>query len=285
MKGSSKNSQLDEMVRAARGDVPPAGFVDEMRTLALLTGGADGLGPLSGAESSLAPGAGASGTVLLGGGVVKLVIGGIASVVLAGGLWVSGQLGTSGALLPGVGASRESAGHVELAPKGAHEVSSGEGLVSRGALEGAAPLGDGAGEGLEGADGSATLPLPPVFGSERRETSAGNGSRIAAVEKSRPRAEPSVSPSRGERVLAEARLVDQARRALRSDAALALSLTEQGAREFPSGAAATERSVIAIEALVKLGRLNEARARFESFERAYPNSFHLPYLRRMLGEN
>lgn len=291
MKRSPKNSQLDEMVRAARSDVPPASFVEELRTLGLLSSGADGLGSVPGAENSLAPGAGSSGTALLGGATLKLVAGGIASAVLAGGLWVSGQLETGGASPPALGKAPETRVGVELS-RGERATPPGEALATRSALEGAGPLpgkgkgaalGDGAGEGLEGADDNATLPLPPVFEPERRKGS--RGTRGASAEERAPKVESTASPSRSEQILAEARLVDQARRALRSDAALALSLTERGAREFPSGAAATERSVIAIEALVRLGRKDEARARFQAFERANPNSFHLPYLRRMLGEN
>lgn len=274
MKRPSKNSQLDEMVRAARGDVPPASFVEEMRTLGLLSSGADGLGSMPGAESSLAPGAGAPGSGLLGGGVAKLVVGGITSAVLAGGLWVSVQQGVGSSSLPGVRESRESAAREVLPLRGEEPRAL--------AVPSSAPLGQGTGEGAEDADGNATLPLPPVFEPERREGSVGKVSRVAAVQKQVTRAEARDGVTRSEQVLAEAGLVDRARRALRTDAAHALSLTEQCAREFPSGAAATERSVIAIEALVRLGREAEARARLASFERAHPTSFHLPYLRRLL---
>lgn len=80
-------------------------------------------------------------------------------------------------------------------------------------------------------------------------------------------------------------MIDEARRALRSNAARALALTERCAEEFPSGAAATERNVIAIEALVRLGRAQEARARLETFEAVHPSSFHLPYLRRLVMQD
>jgi hypothetical protein len=84
-------------------------------------------------------------------------------------------------------------------------------------------------------------------------------------------------------IVAEAELIDSARRALRDNPRAALSLTHEHERRFPSGHARTERIVIRIEALLGLGRVDEARRLFESFETAEPNSLHLPRLRRALA--
>lgn len=74
--------------------------------------------------------------------------------------------------------------------------------------------------------------------------------------------------------IAEDQLLEQARSALRSDPARALSLTRQHQLDFPHGALSQEREVIAIEALRRLGRTDEAARRTERFERLYPQSAH-----------
>jgi hypothetical protein len=61
-----------------------------------------------------------------------------------------------------------------------------------------------------------------------------------------------------------------------------LQLTEEHARLFPEGTLVPEREVLAIEALVELGRTQEARARFADFRGRFPNSPHLPRLESTL---
>jgi hypothetical protein len=72
----------------------------------------------------------------------------------------------------------------------------------------------------------------------------------------------------------EDQLLERARRALASDPNRALSLTREHARSYPSGVLAQEREVIAIEALRRLGRGDEADARRGTFEQRYPQSAH-----------
>jgi hypothetical protein len=69
-------------------------------------------------------------------------------------------------------------------------------------------------------------------------------------------------------------LLEQARRALASSPATALSLTNQDAARFPRGALAQEREVIAIEALRRLGRGAEADRRAAAFAQTFPGSAH-----------
>jgi hypothetical protein len=78
-------------------------------------------------------------------------------------------------------------------------------------------------------------------------------------------------------------LLEQAQRALRSDPQRALDLADRDARRFPSGALSQEREVIAIEALVQLGRADEARARASRFFQAFPGSAHGPRIAALLG--
>ena len=73
----------------------------------------------------------------------------------------------------------------------------------------------------------------------------------------------------------EAVLLARAQRALRLAPAQALSLAAESARRFPAGVLSQEREVIAIEALVRLGRMAEARDRAEAFARRFPRSAHV----------
>jgi hypothetical protein len=74
---------------------------------------------------------------------------------------------------------------------------------------------------------------------------------------------------------AETKLVVEAGAALvRDDAAAALSLTRQHLAQFPRGAHAEERDRIAIEALARLGGLDDARAAASRFFLRYPHSIY-----------
>ena len=82
---------------------------------------------------------------------------------------------------------------------------------------------------------------------------------------------------------AEAALVRAAQAALlRDDAANALALTRQHATRFASGVHAEERDRIAIEALVRLGRTDDARAQAQRFFTHYPRSIYRPRIEALL---
>ena len=78
----------------------------------------------------------------------------------------------------------------------------------------------------------------------------------------------------------ELELLRDARLALRSSPARALELAEQHARTYPGGKMTQERELIAISALVALGRRTAALSRGARFEQAFPAS---PY-RKQVGE-
>lgn len=78
-------------------------------------------------------------------------------------------------------------------------------------------------------------------------------------------------------------LIDDAHRALQRGAAEeALSLLRGHASRFEAGALAQEREVLAIEALVLLGRRPEAQRRAEEFQTKYPTSSYLIRLQKLL---
>lgn len=70
-------------------------------------------------------------------------------------------------------------------------------------------------------------------------------------------------------------LISMAQGALRSDPSRALEVAAEHRAQFPSGQLAQEREVVAIEALVALGRREEAAARAEAFRAKWPGSAHV----------
>ena len=69
-------------------------------------------------------------------------------------------------------------------------------------------------------------------------------------------------------------LLTRARRVIASAPARALALTDVHLAHFPASVFAPERDVLAIDALRRLGRLSEARARAARFVREHPDSIH-----------
>ena len=67
-------------------------------------------------------------------------------------------------------------------------------------------------------------------------------------------------------------LLHLAQSALRIRPAHALHLVDQHRREFPRSGLAQERDLIQVSALVRLGRIGEARTHAERFRRVYPRS-------------
>jgi hypothetical protein len=80
----------------------------------------------------------------------------------------------------------------------------------------------------------------------------------------------------------EGALLLRAHRELASNPEGALELTQQHSRMYPNGALAPEREVLAIEALVGLGRIQEAKSRADALRRAFPGSPHLGHVDALL---
>lgn len=110
--------------------------------------------------------------------------------------------------------------------------------------------------GRQGLD-SETAPARPRPRAQAASASAAAGSKLEAG----PNAKPS-----------EIELLRDARLALQSSPNLALGLTDQHASLYPLGKMAQERELIAISALVRLGRHAAVLSRAQRFERDFPNS-------------
>jgi len=73
---------------------------------------------------------------------------------------------------------------------------------------------------------------------------------------------------------AEASFLKRAKVSLAADPGRALRMAEEHPSRYPHGGLIQEREVIAIEALIRLGRTEEARARAATFHSLYPQSAH-----------
>jgi hypothetical protein len=80
----------------------------------------------------------------------------------------------------------------------------------------------------------------------------------------------------------EAKLVAQARRDLATDPARALATTERLSEEFAHGVLVEERQAIAIRALARLGRTEEARRRAHDFLQHHGDGPHADAVRRSI---
>ncbi len=118
-----------------------------------------------------------------------------------------------------------------------------------------------------------SAPSSPSAVPEKRdlsETSAAPSVEIAPPDKVEPQE-------------TELKALQRAQDALRSNPEEALSICNQSGRIYPRGMLGQEREVIAIEALVRLGRKAEANQRAEQFVKAFPRSALIRRLETLLG--
>ena len=81
----------------------------------------------------------------------------------------------------------------------------------------------------------------------------------------------------------ELTLLAQAQGSLDANPRQALALAGEHQRRFPHGALVQEREVVAIDALLRLGRRGEAAIRAVRFHREFPASVHGRRLDVLLG--
>lgn len=128
------------------------------------------------------------------------------------------------------------------------------------------------------ATSSSGEPRDPVGAPRAAVTSAVGPRRGAAPSPaSRPRPRETVNP-----LLEEAESLERARVKLASDPATSLALLLAHVRRFPAGQLAAERDYLTIDALVRLGRRDEARAQARAFLLHHPASPYAKELERAL---
>lgn len=102
----------------------------------------------------------------------------------------------------------------------------------------------------------------------------------------RPRPAPAkAAPTVAAEGPSELELLREAQRLQASEPAAALAAVARHQRLFPSGILAQEREMVAIDALIRLGRRDAARARAATFLRQYPGSVHAVRIRELVGES
>jgi outer membrane protein assembly factor BamD (BamD/ComL family) len=79
------------------------------------------------------------------------------------------------------------------------------------------------------------------------------------------------------------KLLERAQDALKTRPDEALALCNEHAKSYPNGMLAQEREVIAIEALVKMGRTAEAKSRADRFRARFPGSSHMRRIDTIVG--
>lgn len=117
-------------------------------------------------------------------------------------------------------------------------------------------------------------------------TAGARAGTAASARVASPASAPSATAERTPEPLEpEATLLGRAQDALRSDPARALALCERHARDYPGALLGQEREVIAVDALTKLGRTAEAKARARRFRDQHPSSSHLGRLKVLVGDD
>jgi hypothetical protein len=89
----------------------------------------------------------------------------------------------------------------------------------------------------------------------------------------------------GASLAAEAQLLEQARREVRAAPEVALHIAAEHAQRFPRAQLASERALIQIEALHRLGRDAEARALARNISGGAAGGLYAERIKQLLGEN
>jgi len=131
--------------------------------------------------------------------------------------------------------------------------------------------------------GASSAPAPTTATSAAPRTGARPRTGHVAATPAHPAEASAVALEPAGEAESEAGFLRRTRAALAGDPARALRMTEEHAARFPRGVLVQERDVIAIDALVRLGRRDEARAKAMSFRARYPSSAHASRIAAIVG--
>lgn len=235
-------------------------------------GGEGGAGAGSGAASPTAPSSatglsattGGAGAVAPGGGV----LGALSLAVVVGGVAVLAALvvgpAVSGTRLSGLDASAAPAPALVAEVAEPAAATRPPGVRDAGAMR--APP-----SGTVSVIPSGSLPLPPAPARVAEPSDRPPSASSRAAEPLPVALPPAPAPD-------ELTLVSDAQRSLAGAPADALSLAERATTLYPDGSLAQEREMVAVNALLALGRVDEARARADRFRARWPRS---PHVRRL----
>jgi hypothetical protein len=125
------------------------------------------------------------------------------------------------------------------------------------------------------ASASAAFPEPELDAGVRGPRPA-PGSALRSPTREKPLEKPETEGA------GEFPLLRSAQQTLSTDPLRSLDQCAAHAMQFPSGVMAQEREMIAIEALLRLGRIQQANARASTFLRQFPGSAHATRLENLL---
>lgn len=266
--GLCTNTELGRLVHASKVDAPTDDALRRMESSLLASIGAGGASD-GGAPGDTALGGGgaeAMGTAGAGGATGAGVSAVTTVSKLVGTLAISALVGASAVTLIGPVLSR--------APRpAASAATEASGVASR-------PLGDGP---------RPATPLAPLATSLSDLADVPTPRAAASSASSNPRGAESVrapiapfpeAPVQVDET--EAAMLARAQDALAASPSVALRLCDEHAARFPRGMLGQEREVIAIEALVRMGRIPEARVRAATFRKLFPRSAHLARIDRLV---
>jgi hypothetical protein len=225
--------------------------------------------------SQIAQGAGAGAVAATHGAVLAK------GIALAAGLIAIGAVGR--ALLPAPDVRPAAAGRpAEMAPDRAPDRAPDPTAAQDHGL--AAPV-DPSGDALGAPENAVVARAAPA---PARAASAPTAARARAEKNSaRPASKKQGGGPAGnaDALLEEAESLERARGGLAGDPASSLSVLHKHLERFPEGQLDAEREYLTIDALVRLGRRDEARARARAFIARHPGSPYATEVRRVLDQD
>ena len=255
--GSLGSGDLRSLLKAGRSEIP------DNACLAMLAVKIGIVGGLGGAGAAGAAGAGGAGASAVGGG--KAVATAATAVKVGMAAKLIGVIAVASAA--GAGAVVVTNRQVETRPLPAGMVATPSATGNANASA-SANANASAGADEVTADAGSIPPLPTRSAPMRTDAS-----------------NPASAEVRDESLAVEVKLVQRAQDALRgSRPAEALALCNDHAKRFPDGMVTQECEVIAVEALVKTGRKDEARRRADRFKARFPGSASIRRLDVLLGD-
>lgn len=268
---SEGGGALAEMIAAGQEELPAD---HQIGALALKLGIAGGLGGAGGAAAAAKAGAGAAAKASAGAASAGAAGAGAAGAAGAGAGVAVGAAKVGLAMK--IGAAVALVGAVSV---GTVAVTSSPRPAPTGLVATTSPPPPEATPSAPRARGTDLAPPPSAEPIVSAPSASAPAPRVSAPS---PRASAS-APVIDEGPEAEVKLLERAQDALRGRPAEALALSQEHARRFPRGMLGQEREVIAIEALAKLGRTDEARARADRFRARFPGSSHARRIDAILG--
>jgi len=137
-------------------------------------------------------------------------------------------------------------------------------------------------EPVPSVEATSSAPSVSIDALPSAESPAPQPAKVAVPQEARPHARPATHAALPSGPSDELALLEEASRALDGSPERALALTDEHMKRFRAPKFAQERERLAVVALVRLGRRDDAKRRAEAFEVAFPDSAHLTRVRELV---